>query len=106
MDLKKVYKNRQSILQGHINELKSKLNVLNKNEEVIFRYRAEICNKCPLKNGNTCNTRKWIHPKTLKYSNTKKEGYINGCGCRLSAKQKSKKSRCPANFWGGEFKNQ
>ncbi len=103
MGLKKVFNERESILQGHINELKSKLNLLSNNEEAVFMYRSEICNKCPLKNGNTCNTKKWIHPTTLTVSYNRKQGYINGCGCRLSAKIRSKKSICPAKFWGNEF---
>ena len=105
MNIKKVFTEREAILQGHINELKSKLNILSKNEEAIFMYRAEICNKCPIKNGNTCDTKRWIHPIKLSASTIKKSGYVNGCGCRLSAKQRSKKSICPAKFWGGEFNN-
>ncbi len=105
MSIKKIFIERESILQGHINELKSKLNLLANNEEAIFRLRTEICNKCPLKNGNTCDKKRWIHPTKLTASTIRKTGYVNGCGCRLSAKQRSKKSICPAKFWGGEFDN-
>lgn len=89
----------KEIINGHINELKSMVGLSNKDEMAVFSLREKICNHCPLKTGNTCNTRKWIHPKTLALSDHYEEGFISGCGCRLSAKQKSKSSSCPAGFW-------
>lgn len=103
MNLKDLLGKRNEIANGHINELRSKIGLVQKDEEYIFSKREKICNACPLKNGNSCNTQLWIDPLTLEVSNMPKQGFIRGCGCRLSAKQKSKQSSCPAAFWGGEF---
>jgi hypothetical protein len=103
MNLKNLYGKRNEIIDGHLNELRSKVGLGNENEELIFLIREKTCNKCPLKNGNSCDTQRWINPQTLEVSTSPKDGFIRGCGCRLSAKQKSKLSTCPANFWGGEF---
>jgi hypothetical protein len=103
MNLKEIFDNRNEIANGHFNELRSKIGLVDQNDETIFFKRETICNACPLKNGNSCNTQKWIHPVTYEVSNMPKAGFIRGCGCRLSAKQKSKLSSCPAGFWGGEF---
>lgn len=103
MNIKTLFGKRNEIISGHFNELRSKLGMANQDEEIVFSVREEICNACPLKNGNNCNTQKWIHPQTLEVSNGPKDGFIRGCGCRLSAKQRSKYSLCPAGFWGGEF---
>lgn len=93
------------ILEGHINELKALAGVANPKKEEIFAKRAAICNNCPLKNGNNCNPRLFMDPETMDISTTRKPGYVKGCGCRLSAKQRSPSSECPAGFWGNEFKN-
>ena len=106
MGIKELYKKKDEIVNGHINELRSKMGLTNKVEELIFSIRKKICEKCPLKVNNTCNPKMWINPETLEVSNTSKENYVKGCGCRLNAKQKSKTSKCPANFWGGEFDKQ
>ena len=93
----------REIIEGHINELKDKVNLLDVKSEEIFKIRENICNSCPLKNGNSCNSRAYINPKTMEVIDTPATGYVKGCGCRLSAKQKSPTSECPAGFWGGEF---
>ena len=96
----------KQIVQGHINEFKSKVGIEDKEQEKIFQSRAKICSACPLKNGNSCDTSKGIHPVTLDVTtdkNKKVQGYKFGCGCRLSAKNRSPLSACPAGFWGGEF---
>ena len=103
MNFKNLFDKRNEIVDGHLNELRSKVGLANENEALIFSMREKICNACPLKNGNNCDTQKWINPHTMEVSNTPIGGFIRGCGCRLSAKQKSKQSRCPADFWGGEF---
>ncbi|MEW7277031.1 hypothetical protein ABW636_00370 [Aquimarina sp. 2201CG1-2-11] len=103
MGLKDIYDNRSAILGGHINELRTVAGLATKNEMAIFALREKICHSCALKKGNTCNPRKWINSTTLEVSDTAKEGFVRGCGCRLSAKQKSKGSICPASFWGNEF---
>lgn len=104
MNFKKIFDKRDEIIEGHINELLSKVGLANENEELIFSMRENICNACPLKNGNNCDTQRWINPQTLEVAHSPKDGFTRGCGCRLSAKQRSKQSQCPANFWGGEFK--
>jgi hypothetical protein len=104
MNFKDLLGKRNEIASGHINELRSKIGLANENDEYIFAKREKICDACPLKNGNSCDTQKWIDPITLEISKMPKNGFIRGCGCRLSAKQKSKYSNCPAGFWGGEFK--
>lgn len=103
MNIKKLFGKSNEIIGGHFNELRSKIGVANQNEEYVFSVREEICNGCPLKSGNNCNALQWMNPRTLEVVNFPKEGFIRGCGCRLSAKQKSKLSLCPAGFWGGEF---
>lgn len=103
MNFRNLIDKRNEIVNGHLNELRSKMGMANENEEYIFSLREKICNGCPLKNGNNCDTQRWINPQTLEVVTSPKDGFIRGCGCRLSAKQKSRLSRCPANFWGGEF---
>lgn len=103
MKLRDLIDKRNEIASGHINELKSKIGIGNSDEEKVFNEREKICNVCPLKNAPSCDTQKWINPETLESSNQSKPDFVRGCGCRLSAKQKSKYSKCPAGFWGGEF---
>jgi hypothetical protein len=113
----------KEIIDGHINELKSMTVGVNAQAGKIFRQRETICQKCPLKSGNRCDTSKVVtdNLKTLAFDSTLKvvrdkdhlngfyyvtesgERAYRGCGCRLSAKQKSPDSVCPAGFWGGEF---
>jgi hypothetical protein len=97
--------NIKGILEGHINELRSKIGVEDQEKVGIFQLRATICNSCPLKKGNTCNPKLFINPETKEVFTTPKKGFVKGCGCRLSAKQRSTKDKCPAHFWGGEFDN-
>lgn len=116
----------KQIVEGHVNEFKTLVGLnVEESKEKIFESRAKICESCPLKNGNTCNTALVIdddHNTTIfnsremtkasdpshinKFYYLTKEGkrVYRGCGCRLSAKQKSPDSVCPAGFWGGEFK--
>lgn len=95
----------KQIVEGHINEFKSVINATSEEKNKIFRSREKICIECPLKTGNTCNPRLSINPKTLEVapSSEKKLNFVKGCGCRLSAKQKSLSSKCPAGFWGTEI---
>lgn len=115
----------KQIVDGHVNEFKSLVGIdIDKNKEKIFQSRAKICLNCPLKSGNTCNpaltiddnhnvetfnsvTMKLVqdpsHPNRKYYLTKEGKKVYKGCGCRLSAKQKSPTSVCPAGFWGGEF---
>ena len=103
MILMGLFNNKSEIVSGHINELKTILNMSPQKDSYVFSVREKICNLCPLKTKNSCNHTKWINPGTKEIKDYQEEGFVRGCGCRLSAKQKSKNSNCPADFWGGEF---
>lgn len=86
-----------NILNGHTNELFG----LNKN---ISQARLTICRQCPLYKdnillGEICNNKRWYNPNTKDESATKKDGYINGCGCRLKAKTTLANAVCPIRKW-------
>lgn len=102
MNLSSIYKNRNQIINGHLNELKSTFNLLSLDKKRIYDYREDICNSCLVKTDNICDAKKWINPKTKEIKYTSSVGFIRGCGCRLSAKQKAYNAKCPADFWGGE----
>lgn len=115
----------KQIIDGHINELRSVVGIEDKEKQKIFSIRQRICISCPLKKGNTCNPKLTVTDEleTIPFDNTMRLVYdkehvngkyyltkdgkkvYKGCGCRLSAKQKSPSSACPAGFWGGEFNN-
>lgn len=97
----------KQIVDGHLNEFKSMIGATTENQEKIFKSRENICLNCPLKKGNTCNTRMSINPTTFETAPTLegRPGFVKGCGCRLSAKQKAISSSCPAGFWGKEQLN-
>ena len=80
------------IIKGHTNELLG----LNKD---ISSIRLDICKKCPLYKatlaGAICNNKLWYNPETGEISNTKKDNYIRGCGCRLAAKTTIPYMTCP-----------
>lgn len=85
-----------SILEGHTNELLG----LNKD---ISKARMTICKKCPLCKytlvGPVCNPNLWVNTKTNEISESKKDGFENGCGCRLEAKTTLVNAICPLNKW-------
>lgn len=93
----------REIIDGHVNEFLDIVGLEDEKKNEVFTSRQNICITCPLKFGNTCNKSKFINPITLEVVDKPTSGFIRGCGCRLSAKQKSPSSRCPAGFWGGEF---
>lgn len=84
------------IVKGHVNEFFG----LNKN---ISEERVKICKKCPLyaiKMGTSvCNSSLWVNPKTGEISKEAKEGFKNGCGCRIYAKTTLLNASCPLNKW-------
>lgn len=85
----------RDILQGHTNEL------LGLNVNMSDR-RTLICNQCPLKIntlGGICNSKVWLNPETGDISMTPKDGYKNGCGCRLKAKTTLANAVCPVGKW-------
>ena len=46
-----------------------------------------------------CNSKLWLNPETNDVSREKKDGYVKGCGCRISAKIRVSAERCPAGKW-------
>lgn len=62
---------------SEITEGWSKLIFKDKHTEQVAHARAAICSSCPEINGKTCSK----------------------CGCFLSAKVRSMKSKCPINNW-------
>ena len=84
-----------NIVKGHINELLG----LGKD---LSEERMKICLKCPIYSellGGICNSKLWINPETDEISLRKKQGYVQGCACRLKAKTTLIKEHCPANKW-------
>ena len=83
------------ITNGHIKEL------FNLNKE-LSDSRMKICYICPLflnKFGGICNNRLWLNVDTGDISVNKKEGYKNGCGCRLLSKTRLPNAECPLKKW-------
>lgn len=87
----------KQIISGHIKELFNQ-------EKDLYEQRMEICNNCMLKEddrllGLVCSKHKWVNFETGEVSDTKKDGFYNGCGCRLKAKLRIQEARCPNNKW-------
>lgn len=83
------------IAEGHINEL------LGRNED-ISQKRLAVCKKCPLLKdtlGGVCNYKLYMNPETLEVSETPKEGFKRGCGCRVQAKTRLPYAKCPLDRW-------
>lgn len=84
-----------NIVQGHMNEILG----LNKD---LKQERLKICYACPIYSprlGGICNSKLWLNPVTGDVSTVKKDGYVNGCSCRLNAKATLSAAHCPANKW-------
>lgn len=86
----------KDIITGHVNEL------FDRNAE-FHEKRMAICEKCPLYKstlvGPMCNRELYLDTSTGLVSSYPKEGYRKGCGCRLDAKTRNPKNRCPVNKW-------
>ena len=86
----------KGIVTGHVSELLG----LNKS---LSSGRLQICRECPLYKptiaGAICNNKLWYNPETGEISNTKKDNYIRGCGCRLAAKTTIPYMTCPVGKW-------
>lgn len=81
-----------SFIEGWFNQAKSSMGLLDEETKALGESRLAICAKCPLRNNAICDpTRKGKHVKT---GETKR-----GCGCILTAKVKSKSSKCPLGKW-------
>lgn len=102
MNFRNLYRKRRQIISGHYNEVIDFFKLTADDKKIIFFFRENICNLCPVKSNNFCDKDKWIHPESRKIRYSFKKNYIRGCGCRLTAKQKANNAKCPAGFWGGE----
>lgn len=83
------------IVEGHVNEMLG----LNIN---LAEARMKICKKCPLYSsrlGGICNPHLYLNPSNGDVSTEKKDGYVKGCSCRLSAKTTLVNEHCPADKW-------
>lgn len=83
------------VIQGHWNEL------LGQNSN-LSESRMNICQQCPIYSsrfGGLCNNRLWLNQETGDISTVKKDGYKNGCGCRLNAKTRLVNASCPLGKW-------
>lgn len=84
---------------------------LSKDEKLRYYKRKEICDLCPLKSGNICNSNYGVSMKGDMFASRdeleingqhlinesyyyRKKLFILGCGCILPLKQKSK-NKCP-----------
>lgn len=87
----------KQIINGHVNELFNK-------EQELYEKRMKICNTCELKVddrilGPVCSRNKWVNFITGEISEVQKDGFYNGCGCRLKAKLRVREASCPNNKW-------
>lgn len=83
------------IVQGAMNDLLG----LNKD---IKSERIKICYMCPLyskKLGGKCNNKLYLNPLTGEISSEPKDGFKNGCGCKLDFKTTVSEAHCPLNKW-------
>jgi hypothetical protein len=85
------------IVDGHIKELL-------RQEQDLYESRIKICRGCKLMTkdkmfGEMCDKNKWINLSTGHISLVQLDGYVNGCGCRMSAKARIPEARCPLNKW-------
>lgn len=83
------------IANGHVKEL------FDLNKE-LSQSRLKICYSCPIYSkqlGGLCNHKLWLNPNNGDVSDTAKEGYIRGCGCRVAAKTRLPEATCVAGKW-------
>lgn len=80
------------ILSGWVNVMRKFLNIENTDIEKLSAQRMEICSTCPIRTGNICDPNKF--GKHIKTGN-----FECGCGCNLTAKTRSLKSKCPLGKW-------
>lgn len=68
------------------------------------KSRMAICKKCPLYKHkyfvfHTCNEHLYLNPETNDVSTSKRDGYIQGCGCDLSYRTANPNQHCICNKW-------
>ena len=85
------------IIDGHLKELFNK-------EEDLSKQRLIICKSCPLYKidsllGEVCNSKLYFNPETNQTATYPRQGYTNGCNCRIQAKSRLISAKCPLNKW-------
>ena len=94
-----------NILEGWGNSIKDKFGLLNNPElKNISEKRLLICDKCSLRDNNTCSRNKTgFVEKTFRYLDEKEDRLkgqlVKGCGCSLSAKSLCNTCQCPLGKW-------
>lgn len=80
------------ILDGWGNLIKNTFGMLDDQTRQIAENRLQYCDNCTIRSFNTCDPNKAIvHVTTGEW--------VRGCGCNISAKTLSRKSKCPAGKW-------
>ena len=102
MDLKQRINQIADIEDGFVNVLKAKLGTLDEiiAEEGLRRFK--ICEFCPIRTNNKCDSKKQgiVKETFLYYGEKKNKGdKFNGCSCNLAAKVLSSNALCPGNYW-------
>ena len=87
----------QEITEGFYNSITNK-------RQDLYQSRIKICRECKLLKidsifGEICNKKLWINPKTDEISDTKKSGFIHGCGCNLNSATRVAEHKCPIKKW-------
>lgn len=73
-------------------------------ENNFYDDRLEICEKCPLglksPAGLICNQNLWINTEDKETtSESRKPGYVRGCGCNITRKAKISFAKCIVGKW-------
>lgn len=95
----------KNILEGWGNSIKDKFGLLNNPElKLKSEKRLLICDKCSLRDNNTCSRkREGIVVVDFFYNVLEKPRKIGqvvkGCGCSLSAKSLCNTCQCPRGLW-------
>jgi len=95
----------KNILEGWGNSIKDKFGLLNNPElKLKSEKRLLICDKCSLRDNNTCSrNRTGFVEKTFRYLDEKEDRLkgqiVKGCGCMLSMKSLCDNCQCPLGKW-------
>lgn len=87
--------NVRQVVKGHVNEILGR-------EQLLSEDRMKICKACPLFSdsfGGLCDSKKCWNTSENKLVYGPGEKIICGCGCRLEAKTRLKRSHCVLNKW-------
>lgn len=92
------------IFNGWANLALDQFNLLDPEFKKVAEQRLLICNSCPLREGNKCDSSKQgIVKENFTYKSTGqirvKGDTFNGCGCQLAAKTVCRECQCPGAYW-------